>query len=91
MLCLYLKTEAEKKGITHQQIADITGFKRPSVSRMLLGKFSLSLENFIKLADSIGVNFFMESKDSKSDLNQQFEKSMTGLGRRKITDVDKLN
>jgi len=90
-LCLYLKSEAETKGITQQQIADKCGWHQQTVQRMLSGKFSPSLDNFIKLADAIGVNFFMESKDSNTDTNQQFEKAMGQLGRREITDADKLN
>jgi len=90
-LCLFLKTEAETKGITQQQIADKCGWHQQTVQRMLSGKFAPSLDNFIKLADAIGVNFFMESKDSKSDNNREFEKAMSELGRREITDADKLN
>ena len=90
-LCLYLKSEAETKGITQQQIADKCGWHQQTVQRMLSGKLSPSLDNFIKLADAIGVNFFMGSKDSNTDTNQLFEKAMGELGRREITDADKLN
>jgi transcriptional regulator with XRE-family HTH domain len=90
-LCLFLKSEAETKGITQQQIADKCGWHQQTVQRMLSGKFAPSLDNFIKLADAIGVNFFMESKDSPTENNQEFEKAMTEIGRRKITDTDKLN
>ena len=90
-LCLFLKSEAETKGITQQQIADKCGWHQQTVQRMLSGKFSPSLDNFIKLADAIGVNFFMESKDSNTDTNQLFEKAMDHVGRREITDTDKLN
>lgn len=69
-LCLFLKSEAESKGITQQQIANKCGWHQQTVQRMLSGKFSPSLDNFIKLADAIGVNFFMESKDSNTDTNQ---------------------
>lgn len=90
-LCLFLKLEAEAKGITQQQLADKCGWHQQTVQRMLSGKFSPSLDNFIKLADAIGVNFFMESKDSNTDANQLFEKAMDHVGRREITDTDKLN
>lgn len=90
-LCLFLKSEAETKGITQQQIADKCGWHQQTVQRMLSGKLSPSLDNFIKLADAIGVNFFMGSKDSNTDTNQLFEKAMGELGRREIADADKLN
>lgn len=70
-LCLFLKTEAEAKGITQQQIADKCGWHQQTVQRMLSGKFAPILDNFIKLADAIGVNFFMESKDSTTDTYRQ--------------------
>ncbi len=91
MLCLFLKTEADAKGITQQEIADKCGWHQQTVQRMLSGKFAPTLDNFIKLADAIRVNFFMESKDSNSDSNRDFEKAMSQLGRREITDKDKLN
>ena len=39
-LCLFLKSEAETKGITQQQIADKCGWHQQTVQRMLSGKFS---------------------------------------------------
>lgn len=91
VLCLFLKTEAQAKGLTYQVLAERTGFSQPNVSQILNAKYAPSLDNFLKLADAIGVNFFMESKDSPTDNNQTFEQAMTELGRRKITDKDKLN
>lgn len=72
MLCQFLKDEAQTKGLTYQKISDITGFSQPNVSQMLNAKYAPSLDNFLKLADAIGVNFFMESKYSQTDLNKQF-------------------
>lgn len=88
MLCLFLKEEAAKKGITNEVIAQCTGFGSANVSRMLSARYSPSLDNFLKLADAIGVNFFMESKDSPSDNNQLFEKAMSELGRRSVKGRD---
>lgn len=82
MLCQFLREEAAAKGITHQMIADATGFSQPNVSRMLSAHYAPSLDNFLKLADAIGVNFFMESKDSTTENNQAFEQAMKQLGRR---------
>lgn len=90
MLCQFLREEAAAKGITNQQIADATGFSQPNVSRMLNAHYAPSLDNFLKIADAIGVNFYMESKDSPSDSNQAFEQAMAELGRRQAKG-NKLN
>lgn len=82
MLCQFLREEAAAKGITNQQIADATGFSQPNVNRMLNAHYAPSLDNFLKLAEAIGVNFYMESKDSQTVNNQAFEKAMKELGRR---------
>lgn len=90
-LCLFLKTKAKAKGVTYQELANRTGMSQPNVSQILNAKYAPSLDNFLKLADAIGGNFFMESKDSPSANNQQFEKAMSGIGRRKSKGSDKLN
>lgn len=82
MLCQFLREEAAAKGITNQQIADATGFSQPNVNRMLNAHYAPSLDNFLKFAEAIGVNFFMESKDSPTINNQAFEKAMKQLGKR---------
>ena len=82
VLCQFLREEAAAKGITNQMIADATGFGQPNVNRMLNAHYAPSLDNFLKLAEAIGVNFYMESKDSPTINNQAFEKAMKELGRR---------
>lgn len=82
MLCLFLKTEAQKKGITNKMISDHTGFHQPNVNRVLNGNYAVSIDIFLKIADAIGVNIFLESKNSPSDINQTFEKAMHDLERR---------
>jgi len=59
MLCEYLRNLAKEKNITHEQIAEKTGMIPSNVSRMLSGKYSPSLENFIKLAEAIDTYFFV--------------------------------
>jgi len=73
-LCLFLKTEAETKGITQQQIADKCGWHQQTVQRMLSGKFSPSLDNFIKLADAIGVNSQQRVRKYRKLITQKFAK-----------------
>ena len=68
ILLRFLSDQAKEKGITHEQIAAKTGFDRSNVGRMLAGKFSPSLDNFIRLAEAVNVYFFLEDKDSDSDL-----------------------
>lgn len=53
-LCSLIKQTAKEKGITHQQIADFTGFRVNHISRMLAGRYAPSLDNFMKLAESVG-------------------------------------
>lgn len=53
LLLNYLHKLAKEKGITHQAIANKTGFTSNNVSRMLQGRYSPSLDNFIRLAEAI--------------------------------------
>jgi len=48
---------ARQKQITHDVIAERIGLKRPSVTRMLSGKFPPTLDNFLMLLDAIETNF----------------------------------
>ncbi|MBN1187959.1 MAG: helix-turn-helix transcriptional regulator [Bacteroidales bacterium] len=82
LLVLILKNIAEKKGISHEMIAEQIGLKRPSISRMLSLKYCPSIANFLAIANAIEVNFFLEDKEGKTDLNQIFEQAMSQLGRR---------
>ena len=49
-------------------IAQKTGFTQPNVNRMLSGRYSPSLDNFMKLADAIDAYFFIIDKNADSDL-----------------------
>ena len=51
-----LKEAAITKGITHQEIADKIGWGRGNVSRVLRGAYIPKLDNFLKLAQAIGVD-----------------------------------
>lgn len=68
ILLRFLSDQAKAKGITHEQIAEKTGFDRSNVGRMLAGKFSPTLDNFMKLAEAVGVYFFLSDKESEEDL-----------------------
>ncbi|NCU32526.1 MAG: XRE family transcriptional regulator [Candidatus Moranbacteria bacterium] len=68
ILLQYLRQVAAEKKITHAHIAEKTGFSRNNVSRMLMGRYSPSLENFIKLAEVIDVYIFIIDKQEDNDL-----------------------
>lgn len=67
MLCRYLADVAKEKGITNELIANRTGFKPSNVSRMLAGIYSPSLDNYMRLAEAVGVYFFVIDKEEKDD------------------------
>ena len=87
VLVLLLKNVAHEKNITHQEIAEKTGLIKSNVERLFALKYSPSLLVFLAVANAVGVNFYFEDKEEKSDLSIMFEKAMTELGRR----PDKLN
>jgi len=68
ILLQYLRQVAADKNITHAQISEKTGFTQNNVSRMLMGRYSPSLENFIKLAEAIDVYIFIIDKHEDNDL-----------------------
>jgi len=55
-LLSYIKNFAQKNGITQEKIAERTGFSSNNVSRMLQGRYTPTLDNFIRLAESIDHN-----------------------------------
>lgn len=82
VMLLLLRDVAKQKGLTHDEIAMRTGMTKGNVSRILTAKYQPSLANFLKLAHAIGINFFFEDKEDKSDLNKAMEEAMEYLGRR---------
>jgi transcriptional regulator with XRE-family HTH domain len=86
LLVLFLKEIAAQKGISINEIAERSKMEQSSVSRFFSLKFKPTLPTFLEIAKAIGVNFFFEDKESKTDLNIAMERAMEELGRR----VDKL-
>lgn len=68
MLLNYLRTVARDKKITHNEIAQATGFTPNNVSRMLMGRYSPGLDNFIRLCEACDVYIFVIDKDSDDEL-----------------------
>ncbi|QRE03551.1 helix-turn-helix domain-containing protein [Flavobacterium psychrophilum] len=75
-----------KKNISCLKISELSGKAPNHVSRFFSCKYKPTLQTFLKIAKAIGVNFFFEDKESKTDLNLAIERAMEALGRR----TDKL-
>lgn len=84
---LLLKEIATTKGIDHEDIANKTGLKRPNVTRFFALNHKPNLDIFLQVAKAIGVYFFLEDKEQKSDLSICFNRAMDKLGR----NPEKLN
>jgi transcriptional regulator with XRE-family HTH domain len=81
-LVLLLKIIAEDKGITQQEIAMGTGIHQSAIARIFALRTCPTIDTFLKLAHTIGVNIFIEDKASTTELNVLFERAMEQLGRR---------
>jgi transcriptional regulator with XRE-family HTH domain len=82
LFILILQEIANEKKITQLEIARRTGLAHSNVNRLFTLKYTPSLAMFLKICRAVGVNIFIESKDSDTDFNQLFERAMTELGRR---------
>lgn len=82
VLVLLLKEIAAEKNITQEEIAEKTGLTQSNVSRLFSLKYKPNLSIFLQIAQAIEVNFFVEDRESKTDLNACFERAMEALGRR---------
>lgn len=82
LLVLLLKEIAKEKGISQEIIAERSGLLQSNVSRVFSLLYVPRLDTFLKIANAIGINFFLEDKESTTDLSVLFERAMTELGRR---------
>ena len=82
VIVLVLKEIATDQSISQQEIAEKTGLLQSNVSRIFSLKYCPRFDILLAIAEAIGVNFFIESKNSDTDLNKLFEQAMTELGRR---------
>ena len=64
MLLQFLRNTAKEKGITITKIAEATGYKQSSVSRMLAGKYNITLKAYIKIAAAIDCYLLLEDKNA---------------------------
>ena len=88
LLLALLKEIAKDKGLSIQDLSERTGFQPTNMSKILNGGYSPTLKVFLKIAHAVEVNFFLEDKESKTNLNVMMEKAMDSLGRRKPKNRD---
>ena len=82
LLVLLLKQIAEQKELTQEIIAEKAQMHQSHISRFFALKYAPNIDTFLKVSKAIGVNFFFESTESKTNLNLAMEKAMEELGRR---------
>lgn len=82
LLVLLLKQAAEEKGVTHEQLADATGFQRSNITRVFGLKYCPNLRTYLAIAKALDLNLFFETTDSNTELNVLFERAMDQLVRR---------
>jgi len=82
LFILIIREIANEKQISQIEISRRTGLQPSNVARLFAMKYSPTLQMFLKICRAVGINLFLESKDSDSDFNQLFERAMTELGRR---------
>lgn len=80
-LVLLLDEIRVQKNISNLKVSELSGIAAAHISRFFSCKFSPTLPTFLKISKAIGVNFFFEDKESKTDLNLAMEKAMESLGR----------
>lgn len=69
---------AQKKGITQNQIAVMTGLKQSNVSRMFGGQYPPKLHHLLKVADAIGVFITFQDRDESTDMAEALRKAIDG-------------
>ena len=82
LLVYILDDIRQQKNITHDDVAEITGYYRSSITRFFSAKYKPGLDVFLEIAKAVQVNFFFEDKEGISDLNLAFENAMDKIRRR---------
>lgn len=62
MLIEYLRQYARDQGISIQQIADRTGLQRSNISRVLAGRYSPTLDTFLKIAGALDLHIDISTR-----------------------------
>lgn len=83
MLLVFLLDEIRKqKGLSINDVAERSETPQGHVSRFFSCKFEPKFGNFLKFSKAIGVNFFFEDQEGKTNLTLATEQAMEQLGRR---------
>lgn len=75
LLILLLKELAEQKEVTAYKIGKDTGITEHTIRKYFNLEITPSLDKFLKIANSLGVNFFFDTKDESIDLAKAFKKA----------------
>lgn len=58
-----VKERMKAQGMTHQELADVTGIKRPNVTHLLTGNVGKVPENWQKVLDALGLELVAVPKE----------------------------
>lgn len=62
-LCAKIQNHANENELTHEDISERTGFQRSNISRMLGGKYSPTLDNFLNLCNAVSLEIKLVKKN----------------------------
>jgi len=57
-----VKSTMKKKGLTHQELADLTGIERPNLTRLLSGTSGKVPDNWQRVLDTLGLELIAVPK-----------------------------
>lgn len=66
MLVEFVKQSAIESGITQAEIAALTGLKQSNIARVLSGKYSPTLDTFLKIAGALNLHLDISTTPGKS-------------------------
>lgn len=58
-----VKERMKAQGMTHQELADLTGIKRPNVTHLLKGNVGRVPDNWQKVLDALGLELVAVPKE----------------------------
>ncbi len=67
LIAAYLKERRIELEMTCKQVGDLAGLSESTIWRIEEGKFSPSLDTFLKLTTALKCYFFLESKDGDTE------------------------
>jgi len=70
ILCQQLAEIARANNITQEMIAERTGMKQESISRMLRGKFSPRLDSLLLICRAVDALILLEDKNGNSEMEK---------------------